>query len=254
MMPWFVALIVALLMMGGALGAAALRRRVASHHFDEETKDVVKLGLGFLATLSALVMGLIVSSSKDSYDTKTEMIHTAAALIIQLDTNLRLIGPEGEPVRHLLQQSVAASMQQLWGVRRSEVVMPADANRQQVRQLQKMLASLPVTSEAQREGQASALRVLGELARINAVAFTERGSNVMPVLLVMVTCWMTLTVMGWNLFAPRNYTVSAVNIVCSLSVASAIFLILEMDQPFGGIVEVSDKPMRAALLKLAEPN
>lgn len=254
MMPWFVALIVALLMMGGALGAAALRRRVASHHFDEETKDVVKLGLGFLATLSALVMGLIVSSSKDSYDTKTEMIHTAAALIIQLDTNLRLIGPEGEPVRHILQQSVAASMQQLWGVRRSEVVMPADANRQQVRQLQKMLASLPVTSEAQREGQASALRVLGELARINAVAFTERGSNVMPVLLVMVTCWMTLTVMGWNLFAPRNYTVSAVNIVCSLSVASAIFLILEMDQPFGGIVEVSDKPMRAALLKLAEPN
>lgn len=254
MTPWFVALIVALLMMGGALGAAALRRRVASHHFDEETKDVVKLGLGFLATLSALVMGLIVSSSKDSYDTKTEMIHTAAALIIQLDTNLRLIGPEGEPVRHLLQQSVAASMQQLWGVRRAEVVMPADANRQQVRQLQKMLASLPVTSEAQREGQASALRVLGELARINAVAFTERGSNVMPVLLVMVTCWMTLTVMGWNLFAPRNYTVSAVNIVCSLSVASAIFLILEMDQPFGGIVEVSDKPMRAALLKLAEPN
>lgn len=254
MTPWFVALIVALLMMGGALGAAALRRRVASHHFDEETKDVVKLGLGFLATLSALVMGLIVSSSKDSYDTKTEMIHTAAALIIQLDTNLRLIGPEGEPVRHLLQQSVAASMQQLWGVRRAEVVMPADANRQQVRQLQKMLASLPVTSEAQREGQASALRVLGELARINAVAFTERGSSVMPVLLVMVTCWMTLTVMGWNLFAPRNYTVSAVNIVCSLSVASAIFLILEMDQPFGGIVEVSDKPMRAALLKLAEPN
>lgn len=254
MTPWFVALIVALLMMGGALGAAALRKRVASHHFDEETKDVVKLGLGFLATLSALVMGLIVSSSKDSYDTKTEMIHTAAALIIQLDTNLRLIGPEGEPVRHLLQQSVAASMQQLWGVRRAEVVMPADANRQQVRQLQKMLASLPVTSEAQREGQASALRVLGELARINAVAFTERGSSVMPVLLVMVTCWMTLTVMGWNLFAPRNYTVSAVNIVCSLSVASAIFLILEMDQPFGGIVEVSDKPMRAALLKLAEPN
>ena len=254
MTPWFVALIVALLMMGGALGAAALRKRVASHHFDEETKDVVKLGLGFLATLSALVMGLIVSSSKDSYDTKTEMIHTAAALIIQLDTNLRLIGPEGEQVRHLLQQSVAASMQQLWGVRRSEVVMPADANRQQVRQLQKMLASLPVTSEAQREGQASALRVLGELARINAVAFTERGSSVMPVLLVMVTCWMTLTVMGWNLFAPRNYTVSAVNIVCSLSVASAIFLILEMDQPFGGIVEVSDKPMRAALLKLAEPN
>jgi len=109
-------------------------------------------------------------------------------------------------------------------------------------------------NEMQRQAQANALKVLGELARINAVSFTQQGSNVMAPLLVVVTCWMMLTIMGWNLFAPSNHTVTAVNIVCSLSVASVIFLILEMDQPFGGIVSISDLPMRAAQLKLSDSN
>ena len=117
-----------------------------------------------------------------------------------------------------------------------------------------MLVALSVNGEAQREAQANALKHLGDLARINAVSLTERGSNVLAPLLVVVSCWMMLTIMGWNLFAPRNRMVMAVNLVCSLSVASAIFLILEMDQSFGGIVGISDMPMRAALLKVSDSN
>jgi len=254
MSPLFVALIVASLMLAGALGGGFLRKHLASHHFDDETKDVVKLGLGFLATLSALVMGLIVSSSKASYDTKAEMVHTAAALIIEFDGNLRRIGPEAEPVRQLLQQAVASTMQQLWGADGVAKGMPTDANKRLAGQLERMLSDLPLMNEMQRQAQANALKVLGELARINAVSFTQQGSNVMAPLLVVVTCWMMLTIMGWNLFAPSNHTVTAVNIVCSLSVASVIFLILEMDQPFGGIVSISDLPMRAAQLKLSDSN
>lgn len=254
MNPLFVALIVAMLMMISALGAGFLRKRLASHHFDDETKDVVKLGLGFLATLSALVMGLIVSSSKASYDTKAEMVHTSAALIIEFDSNLRRIGPEAEPVRQLSRQAVASTMYQLWGGDGATKGVPADANKRLAGQLGKMLSDLPLKDEIQRQAQANALRTLGELARINAASFTQQGSNVMAPLLVVVTCWMMLTIMGWNLFAPNNHTVKAVNIVCSLSVASVIFLILEMDQPFGGIVSVSDMPMRAALLELSDSN
>lgn len=252
MSPLFVALIVTLVMMAGASGAGFLRKHLPSHHFDDKTQDVVKLGLGFLATLSALVMGLVVSSSKASYDTRAEMVHTSAALIIQLDGDLRRIGPAADPVRQLVQQAVAATMQQLWGADGVAKGVPGDANKRLVGQLERMLFELPVTNEMQREAQAKALKAVGELARINAVAFTQQGSEVMVPLLVVVTCWMMLTILGWNLFAPSNHMVTAVNVVCSLSVASAIFLILEMDQPFGGIVRVSDLPMRAALLKLAD--
>ena len=137
MSPLFVALIVALLMLAGALGAGFLRKHLAGHHFDDKTKDVVKLGLGFLATLSALVMGLIVSSSKASYDTKAEMIHTSAALIIELDSNLRRIGPEADPVRQLLQQAVALTMHQLWGTDGVAKGIPTDANKRLAGQLER---------------------------------------------------------------------------------------------------------------------
>ena len=254
MSPLFAALVVAMLMMAGALGAGFLRKHLASRHFDGETKDVVKLALGFLATLSALVMGLIVSSSKASYDARAEMVHTAAALVVELDTSLRRIGPQADPVRQLLQQAVASTIHQMWGADGVAGDVPADINNRLAGKLGKMLSELPLKDEMQRHAQANALKALGELTRINAVSFTQRGSNVMAPLLVVVTCWMMLTIMGWNLFAPNNHTVRAVNVVCSLSVASVIFLILEMDQPFGGIIAISDMPMRVALLKVSESN
>lgn len=252
MSPILVAVMVAVFMMAGALVGSFLRKNLPSHHFDEESQDVVKLGLGFLATLSALVMGLVVSSSKASYDAKAEMIHTSAALIIQLDSNLRGIGPEADPARQLLKNAVESTMDQLWGNKRVNSGALSDTNKSELGQLQKMLFSLSAKSELQREAQANALKALSELARLNAVAFTQQGSDVMTPLLVVVSCWMMITVLGWNLFAPCNRMVMAVNVVCSLSVASAIFLILEMDQPFNGVVEISDAAMRAALFKLSE--
>lgn len=252
MSPILVAVMVAVFMMAGALVGSFLRKNLPSHHFDEESQDVVKLGLGFLATLSALVMGLVVSSSKASYDAKAEMIHTSAALIIQLDSNLRGIGPEADPARQLLKNAVESTMDQLWGNKRVNSGALSDTNKRELGQLQKMLFSLSAKSELQREAQANALKALSELARLNAVAFTQQGSDVMTPLLVVVSCWMMITVLGWNLFAPCNRMVMAVNVVCSLSVASAIFLILEMDQPFNGVVEISDAAMRAALFKLSE--
>jgi hypothetical protein len=84
------------------------------------------------------------------------------------------------------------------------------------------------------------------------VSFTQQGSGVIAPLLMVVACWMMLNIAGWNLFAPHNRMVVLVNIVCSLSVGSAIFLILEMDRPFNGVIRISDAPMRAAFLKLSE--
>jgi hypothetical protein len=253
MSPLLVALVVAVVMMAGALGGAFLRKHLPSEHFDEETMEVVKLGLGFLATLSALVMGLVISSSKASYDSKSEMVHTSAALIIQFDSNLRQIGPEADPIRQVLQEAVASTMRQIWGAHGAALDVPdAVATKRRVLQLERMLFEISVSNEMQRQAQANAFKLVAELARINASAFTQHGSDVVMPLLAVVACWMMLNIAGWNLFAPANRMVMAVNIVCALSVASAIFLILEMDQPYNGIVVISDAPMRAALVRLSE--
>jgi hypothetical protein len=253
MTPLFVAAAVAALMMTGAMGGALLRRNLPSRHFDEEALSVLKLGLGFLATLSALVMGLVISSSKASYDAKAEMVHSAAALIIRFDASLRQIGPEADPIRQVLKDTVGSTMRQFWG-EQGAVSEPSDpvATKRQVWQLEKMLFALSLSNEMQRQAQASTFKLIEELARINAAVFTQRGSDVVIPLLAVVACWMTLNIAGWNLFAPPSRMVMVVNLVCALSVASAVFFILEIDQPFDGFISISDAPLRAALLVLSE--
>lgn len=253
MTPLLVAFVVALLMMAGAMGGALLRKHLPSKHFGQETMQVIKLGLGFLATLSALVMGLVISSSKASYDARVDMVHASAALIIQFDTSLRQIGPEADPIRLVLKDAVVATIGEIWGARRLVADHPeAVVTKRRVGQLERMLFALVVSDEMQRQAQANAFKLVAELARLNASAFTQHGSDVVMPLLVVVSCWMMLNVAGWNLFAPANRMVMAVNLVCALSVASAVFMILEMDQPFNGVISISEEPMRAALDRLLE--
>jgi hypothetical protein len=181
------------------------------------------------------------------------MVHSAASLIIPLDANLRQLGSTGEPIRHLVRQDLAASMDQIWPSVGGAAELPnTGATRHRLGAIQKMLLDLPLANEAQRLAQVDALKTLADLARVNAVSFTKQGSGVIAPLLMVVACWMTLNIAGWNLFAPHNRMVVLVNLVSSLSVASAIFLILEMDQPFNGVIRISDAPMRAAYQTLAE--
>ncbi len=253
MTPLLAALFVAFLMMAGALAGALLRKHLPSKHFGQETMEAVKLGLGFIATLSALVMGLVISSSKASYDARVEMVHASAALIIQFDASLRQIGPEADPIRVVLKDAVVATMGEIWGARSLAPDQPeAVVTKRRVGQLERMLFALVVSNEMQRQAQANAFKLVAELARLNASAFTQHGSDVVMPLLAVVSCWMMLNVAGWNLFAPANRMLMAVNVVCALSVASAVFLILEMDQPFNGVISISEVPMRAALERLLE--
>lgn len=253
MTPLFAAFIVALLMMAGALGGALLRKHLPSKHFGEETMEAVKLGLGFIATLSALVMGLVISSSKASYDARADMVHASAALIIQFDASLRQIGPEADPIRMVLKEAVTETVRQIWGARNAAAGhQDALATKRRVGQLERMLFALSVSGEMQRQAQANAFKLVAELSRLNASAFTQHGSDVVMPLLAVVSCWMMLNIAGWNLVAPANRMVMAVNLVCALSVASAVFLILEMDQPFNGVISISDAPLQSALERLLE--
>jgi len=78
------------------------------------------------------------------------------------------------------------------------------------------------------------------------------GSSVPVPFLVVVVFWLTVIFGSFGIFAPRNATVIAVLIVCALSVACSIFLILEMDQPFRGVMKISSTPLRFTLSHLGQ--
>src|SRR6185295_14469015 len=101
----------------------------------------------------------------------------------------------------------------------------------------------------QRTAIARALQASDELAQVRALVIAHTGSGIIMPLLVVLVFWFTIITAGLNLFAPRNGTTLVFNILCALS--SASFLVLEMDQSFGGMIHVSDAPLRAALAQLA---
>src|SRR3982751_6391569 len=100
--------------LAGAVLGLVLHVKLPDHHLDGDSKDVVKLVMGLIATMAALVLGLLIASAKNSYDTQqTEMQHLAAN-IVQLDRILVHYGPETEDARGLLRQNVATVIQRIW--------------------------------------------------------------------------------------------------------------------------------------------
>jgi len=82
--------------------------------------------------------------------------------------------------------------------------------------------------------------------------FEQRGSSISLPFLVIVVFWLTIIFISFGLFAPANATVIATLFVCALSVSGSIFLILEMDRPFAGLIQVPSTPLHNALAHLGQ--
>lgn len=250
MSPIAVGALVTVIVLAGAAFGTWARTRLPAHHLDEDTRDSVKVGVGFLSTLAALVLGLIVASAKSSFDARSDEVRSAAAKIALLGGELRQLGAAGDKARSALALGVAERIETLWGPESTRASAPGQWPLV-VERVRATVRAVAPADDAQREARSKALQALDELDQIRSMASVLAGSSVTTPLLVLLVAWMVVISATLNLFAPRNGTVAAFNVVCALSSASAIVLILELDQPFGGFIRVTDAPMRAALARLA---
>ena len=244
-----IGLIVFALVFGSALLAMLVHNALPEHHLSADSKDVVKLGVALIATMSALVLSLLVASAKSAYDTRSNQLVQVAADIILLDRALARYGPETKEARALLQRSVAATVDRFWptqGVRRITI----DPNASPVEALVEKIEELSPHDELQRLLRSQALTRALEVGRTRLLLFENLGSSIPVPFLVVLVFWLCIIFASFGLFAPRNATVTAVLCVCALSVAGAIFLILELDRSFEGLLQVSGAPLRGALAQL----
>jgi len=234
---------------GGSVLGLLLRLVLPDHHRASDSKDVVKLGMGLLATMAALVLSLLISSAKGSYDTQSGEVTRLAANVALLDRALAYYGPEATDARDLLRRSLIRALDQMWPERGFSPagLNPAGTTTEDF--YQKIQALAP-QSDAQRSLRTEALAIATDLGRTRTLLFAQAGSSISQPFLVILTFWITVIFVSFGLFAPANTTVVTTLFVCALSVAGAIFLILELDQPFGGLVQVSSGPLRSALENL----
>lgn len=236
---------------GGALLGMYLRRILPESHWSSESKDVVKMGTGLLATLAALVLGLLVASAKNSYDTQRTGFQQLSTNLIVLDRSLKFYGPETQEIRELLRRAVALLLEHRWptdgsrgrGMDAPEISESAIAFYTAIRDLS------PKT-EYQKTIQAQALAVSTDLARTRWQLSQADESSIPGPFLFVLIFWLTVLFTTFGLFSPRNTTVIAVLFICALSVAGALFLITELDRPFNGMIQISSKPLRDALGQL----
>lgn len=251
MSPLAISLVVFVIVFAGAVAGTLLRSRVPMHHLSDESKDVIKLGIGLVGTMTALVLGLLISSAKGSFDSQSTELTQASANIVLLDRVLARYGPETTEVRQNLRAVVVRLIDENWPEdRRRPSQFSAGSNSNEI--LFEKIQSLSPLNDAQGALKSQALNIVLNLAQTRWLMFEQGAVSVSTPMVVVMVFWLTIIFIAWGLLTPPNVTVIVTMLVVALSVSSAIFLILEMYSPYGGLIQVPSAPLRAALAQLGQ--
>lgn len=235
-------------MLGGMLLGLYLRYVLPEHHTREDSKDIVKTAAGMMATLVALIVGLLVSSAKDSFDTTNASITQTGAKIITLDHFLSRYGPEAKGVRAHLRQAVASGIERIWpddstqhkDVAESEMSIRMDVVYDEIRKLSPQ-------SDSQQYLKSQALQLGADVMQSRWMMIEQSQTGLPMIFLVVLTFWLTVLFAQFGLLAPRNFTAISALLVCAISMSGAIYLILELNHPLEGAIKVSSAPLLKAL-------
>ncbi len=207
--------------------------------------------MGLVATLAALVLGLLIASAKGSYDSQNTEVTELSAKVVFLDRVLAHYGPDARGARELLRSSVERALEQMWS-KDPSILFKATPGTAGAEMLADKIQELSPNNDAQRAMQSQAMNIVMALGQTRWLLYEQRLSSVSIPVLVVLTFWITALFVSFGLFAPFNTTTIASLCVSALSVSGAIFLILEMYTPYAGLIQISSAPLRAALLQLGK--
>lgn len=248
--PLALSLIIWAGLVAGALGGVVLRRALPDHHLDTHAKDIVRLGCALIATIAGLVLGLLVNSANTSFNTQRDEVRQLAANMILIDLMLDQYGPDARPARALLRAAIPAIVDRLWVDENAASPPPSIANRGPTEVAFRAVRALKPADEEQRYFQAQALQAFTSASHTRYILFEQSGSNILTPFLVVLVFWLVLLFASFSLFSPMSPVAVGALVLIALSVSGAIFLILEMYSPFGGLMQIDPAPLRNALVPL----
>jgi hypothetical protein len=235
----------------GALFGALLRRLLPQHHLSTESKEIVRLATGLVGTMTALLLGLLVASAKSSYDTDAAEVAQMSAKIVFLDRLLANYGEEARESRESLRRAAERVFQRMWpeaGADNSQL----DPAKSSGEELLTNLQNLSPQDDTRRALKAQAISAASDLGQMRWLLFAQDKSSISMPILAVVVAWLTVTFISFGMYAPFNFTVMGSLLICALSVACAIGLLLELDRPFDGLIHISGEPMRRAIMHMGK--
>jgi len=238
---------------GGALFGMFLKRVLPVQHLSTDARDVIRIVMAMLATLSAVVLGLLTNSAISSFAEKEGELRAAAVQFILLDRTLAAYGPETKDARKLLKQVLTQRMSLIWpgkgggGVSLDVLGGGGGAGSELIQQA---IFTISPQNEKQRWLHSNALEISNTLARSRWTTLEQIGTRFPWPFLIIVVFWLAIIFTSFGLFSPRNASVIAALFVTALALAGAVFMILEMEQPYQGVVKIPSTSLRIALDQL----
>ena len=235
---------------GGACLGIIIRRTLPPSHLENESQDVIRLGMGLVATMTALLLGLVTASAKGTFDAQDTAIRNSAASILALDRHLAGYGPESKKARDLLKETIAHRVESTWSTSTNDTGRGGFQPGLGGESIEREILELIPTTDSQRWYKSQALSLLQEVLKTRWRLLSSTEGSVPIAFLIVLVFWLAATFTSFGLFSPLNGTVLVVLFIAALSVGAAVFLILELNQPFDGLVKVAGDPMRYALENL----
>jgi hypothetical protein len=234
---------------GGALGML-VRIRLPDANPIAESKEVVRLGASLMGTVAALVLGLMIASAKNSYDTQVTNVRQLTANLILLDELLEQYGPEANEARAMIRRAAEITMQRIWRENATTSAKKTFSASGSAEQFFQTVEGLSPKNDLQRSIKPRILEVSTDLARTRLLLYVHFDNPIPVPLLVIVILWLTVIFASYTLFADANAVVAVASLVYALAVSSALFLIVDMSQPFSGLMRISNEPLTQVLPQL----
>jgi hypothetical protein len=236
-------------LLSGIVLGILLRNALPEQSLSADAKDVVRLGTGLIGTIAALVLGLLIASAKSSHDMQKAQVRQMTANIILLDSLLAQFRQEARLPRELLRRVVVNLVDRGWHHSRMRVAVPFEASGD-AKALDAQIHQLCPQTAAQHSLHDRMTTTTTEMWRTRLLLFTEKDDALPIPFLVVLVFWLTIIFVSFALFAAPSPVVIGALLIFALSATGAIYLILELSQPFGGLMQIRSDQLRNALLAL----
>lgn len=249
MSPVGVSLVVFACVFGAALLGVFGGRLLPETHQSPSSKEIVRLGMGLVATTVALVLGLLVASAKNFYDTQNTELTQFAANFVLLDRILEHYGPEAGDTRDAMRSFLADELESLGpsaGPEQNRFSSPAASGETAIDKIQE----LSPKDDYQRSLKVQALNLSIQLGQTRWLIYEQKTLPIPRLLVAVLIVWLMMLFLSFGIFAPRNLTVLAGLFLSAMAVCGALLLMFEMYHPYSGFIRISDAPLRAAMMQL----
>jgi len=243
-----IALLTFFFIFGCALFGMFLSKRLPEHHLDHDSRDTVKVAAALIATMVAIVLGMLVSSAKGTFDEMNSGLTEMGAKVIQLDQALAHYGTETREIRDSLRGTVVSVIRTVWPEDVDShpdlaAIEKSSAGAKMLIEIRK----LQPQNDDQRELKSQALQISSDLMNLRWLMIERWNKSLPRVVLLVLASWLAILFTSFGLFARRNATVVTALSLSALSVSGAVLLIMEMNDPLSGMIKASADPFYKAL-------